>query len=59
MASEAEDFVSALQKQSDNLVKFKRMEGCTHGFDKRTTDGTEHAKAKKMAYEMAVEMLKS
>lgn len=56
LAPETEDLVKNLKHAGHDVVH-ERMEGCDHGWDKGTKEGTPQDEAKKRAYGLVVEML--
>ncbi|KAI2792458.1 hypothetical protein POX_b02496 [Penicillium oxalicum] len=54
---EAEELAERLRKSGETRVSSRRMEGCSHGWDKGTKEGTHEAKAKDEAYEISAAFL--
>jgi acetyl esterase/lipase len=56
LAHEAEELAVKIQAQGHHVVS-RRMEQCSHAWDKRTKSGTPQYQAKVQAYQLAVDML--
>lgn len=57
LALEAEDLAQRIKALEGRHVVTQRMQGCSHGWDKRTRPGTPQYEAKEQAYQLAVDML--
>ncbi|KAK1138846.1 hypothetical protein N8T08_001717 [Aspergillus melleus] len=58
-AAEGEELAEKLRKVEGRRVICQRMERCPHGWDKKAKEGTPQGDAKREAYDLAVEILRS